>query len=71
MQNCILGDSFEQCPIDFPYAFDFGSKCCFFDQDHVGSPISYRSITCLARNYRFCPKDRCLDNSKILFPCIK
>ena len=71
MQKCILGESFEQCPMDFPYSFDYGSKCCFYDQDNTYSPISYRASTCLGRNYRFCPKDRCLDNSKILLSCIK
>ena len=58
----MIGALAQQCPIDYPFAFDYGKGCCFFDRDNSDQPISTRSANCLYDTYRPCSGDRCLDN---------
>ena len=67
----IIGESHKQCPIDYPHSFDFGGKCCFYDKDSDENPIHSRSLSCYRNTYVYCPKDRCLDNSKIEYNYIR
>ena len=61
------GDPPKQCPVDFPYAFNYGNACCYYDKDGQGNRINTRSLNCYSNTYRFCSEDRCLDNSKISY----
>ena len=61
----IIGESFKQCPVDYPYSFNYGIGCCFYDKDSSGNSIGPHSSTCYLNTYRFCREDRCKDNSKI------
>ena len=58
----MIGALPQQCPVDYPFAFDYGKGCCFFDRDNTDQPISKRSATCLYDTYRPCSRDRCMDN---------
>ena len=56
----------EQCPLDTPYAFNDGTKCCHDDKDRQGNALTFTSMTC-DRGLDFeCPKERCISNGKIL-----
>ena len=59
----ITGELPKQCPIDFPYSFNYGLSCCYHDKDEDGNDISPRSTTCFGNSYRPCLRDRCLDNT--------
>ena len=58
----LVGDAPEQCPIDFPTAFEFGKACCRYDKDKEGRPIEIYSQTCLRDNYRPCSREICVNN---------
>ena len=62
----ITGEPVKQCPVNYPYSFNYGSACCFYEQDYDGNAISFRSSTCFRSTYRSCPEDRCLDNTDSL-----
>ena len=62
-----IGDPQKQCPVDFPYAFNYGNACCYYDKDGQGDRINTRSLNCYSNTYRFCSEDRCLDNCKISY----
>ena len=59
---CILGAAAKECPIDYPFAFNYGKGCCYFDKDYEGSYITKRSKSCWYDAYRPCTDGRCLDN---------
>ena len=65
----ILGAAPEQCPVDFPKAFNYGKSCCHYDKDNEDNIISSHSQTCKGQSYRPCQKDHCIDNcnNKIIF----
>ena len=58
----LVGDAPEQCPIDFPTAFEYGKACCRYGKDKEDRPIDKYSDTCLSDNYRPCSKEICVDN---------
>ena len=62
----ITGTPREECPLDIPYAFNYGTKCCHDDKDRQGNALTFTSMTC-DRGLDFeCPKERCISNGKIL-----
>ena len=65
----ITGDAPDQCPVDFPKAFNYGKSCCLYNEDNEGNIISSHSQTCKGQSYRPCQKDHCIDNcnNKIIF----
>ena len=64
MELYIIGAPPQQCPIDFPYSFEYGRSCCRYEQDSQGANINMQSGSCLNNEYRPCIKDRCVVNSK-------
>ena len=54
----------DQCPLDTPYAFSDGRKCCHDDKDRQGNPYTFTSMTCYSVEVG-CPKERCISNGKI------
>ena len=65
-----LGAATQQCPVDFPFPFDYGKSCCSQGKDKDGNTISKYSETCLYDSYRPCPRDRCVENSKNQNKCL-
>ena len=65
-QMCIdvIGEPSQQCPIDFPYSFEYGKSCCKYGKDNQENSITIQSGSCLHDAYRPCIKDRCVVNSK-------
>ena len=59
----VTGAAPKQCPVDFPYAFNYGKLCCSYGKDKDGNIISFRSSSCIDSSYRHCTLDRCLDNA--------
>ena len=59
----VLGAAPEQCPVDFPKAFNYGKSCCHYDKDNEDNIISSPSLTCKDDFYLPCQKDHCIDNS--------
>ena len=63
----MIGALPQQCPIDYPFAFDYGKSCCYHNRDNGNEPISIRSKSCLYDTYRPCSKARCVDNGNISY----
>ena len=61
----ITGTVREQCPLDIPYAFNDGTKCCHDDKDRQGNALTFTSMTCYSVEVG-CPKERCISNGKIV-----
>ena len=55
----------EQCPLNIPYAFYDGTKCCTDDKDRQGNELRLTSMTCIGAEVG-CPKERCISNGEIL-----
>ena len=62
----ITGTPREQCPLDIPYAFNDGTKCCHDDKDRQGNALTFTSMTCYRGLEIECPKERCISNGKIV-----
>ena len=62
----ITGTPREQCPLDTPYAFSDGTKCCHDDKDRQGNSLIFTSMTCRGGEME-CAKERCISNGKMVY----
>lgn len=62
----ITGTPREQCPLDIPYAFNDGTKCCHDDKDRQGNSLIFTSMTCRGGEME-CAKERCISNGKMVY----
>ena len=62
----ITGTPREQCPLDIPYAFNDGTKCCRDDKDRQGNALTFTSMACYRGLEIECPKERCISNGKMV-----
>ena len=53
-----------QCPLDIPHAFDYGQKCCRYEQDYNENSLSFASVSCKDDLYLSCLKERCIANGE-------
>ena len=67
----ITGTPREQCPLDIPYAFKDGTKCCHDDKDRQGNALTFTSSTCYRGLEIECPKERCISNGEIVEHLLK
>ena len=67
----ITGTPREQCPLDIPYAFKDGTKCCHDDKDRQGNPLTFTSMTCYRGLEIECSKERCISNGMIVEHLLK
>ena len=67
----ITGTPREQCPLDIPYAFNDGTKCCRDDKDRQGNALTFTSSTCYRGLEIECPKERCISNGEIVEHLLK
>ena len=67
----IPGTKREQCPLDVPRAFDYGQRCCPYDQDVNGNLLAFDSVTCKDNADVPCLKQRCISNGEIVISFYK
>ena len=53
-----------QCPLDIPHAFDYGQKCCRYEQDYNGNSLTLASVRCKDDLDVSCLKEGCISNGE-------
>ena len=70
-----IGPPREQCPLDIPFAFNYGRKCCLYDEEGSyvndnwvgnGNALAFSSLTCKEDLEISCSKERCISNGEML-----
>ena len=69
-----IGIPREQCPLDIPFAFNYGRKCCLYDEEGsyvndnwvgTGNPLGFFNHTCKENLEISCSKERCISNGEM------
>ena len=67
----ILGTPREQCPLDIPHTFDYGQRCCRYEQDYNGKSLTFASVRCKDDIDVACVNEGCISNGEMFEYCYR